>query len=505
MQRSYEYNILCIDDDQAFLQSMKMFMTGKFDEDVVYSYNLLFMDSPIKALELIDEMRCDNEEIAMVIIDQMMPEMKGIDFLRKLKSVSPDTMNVLLTGYAGMDSAVLAINEKILDKYLAKPIEDKNDMLMTFKHLLNEFHLKKMVDYQQKFLVDLYAFSNSLNNLTTISTTLNYVIDFIKETLHCERISILLLEKDILTIKASLGIPDSVVQSINIPLGTSVSGMVLADQKAVLVTDINEIPWLADKINPDYKSFISIPLIYAGLNSPDKPLGVINATNKINNQPFDEFDLKAFSFIANTSSIAINNQINHYLLEETYYTTITSLSSALEAKDPYTNGHSHRVMEYCVGIADFLNLGRQRTEILKKAAILHDIGKIGIKDDILLKPGKLTAEEYAKIKEHPLISETIINPISFLKDVSLIVRHHHEKIDGSGYPDGITSKEIPMEAKIMAVADAYDAMTSSRAYRNARDIETVIKELERCAGTQFDKECVSAFVDYLRSKPKTSE
>ena len=227
-------------------------------------------------------------------------------------------------------------------------------------------------------------------------------------------------------------------------------------------------------------------------------------TNKNGNEPFNKQDLKILSFIANTASVAIRNHQNRQMLEQSYFDTVTALIMSLEARDEYTKGHSDRVTEYSVGIARQLQLEEEMIKTIKDAAILHDIGKIGVRDDVLLKPGRLTPEEFSEIKKHPVISGNIVKSISSLREVGTIANQHHERYDGKGYPDGLKDEEIHIGARIMAVADIYDAMTSNRSYRKALDPDYAVKEIKNQAGAQFDPQCVEAFLQYLTEK-KTTE
>ena len=174
------------------------------------------------------------------------------------------------------------------------------------------------------------------------------------------------------------------------------------------------------------------------------------------------------------------------------------LSTTIEAKDEYTKGHSHRVAEYSVLIARELGWNEKELSNLKNAAHLHDIGKIAIPDTILNKPSKLSEEEFSIIKEHTIIGANILKNISLIDHVQEIVRNHHERYDGNGYPDGLKGKEIPLHARIVAVADSYDAMSSQRIYRNQLPPEKIIQELENNKGTQFDPEITDIFLKLLR-------
>jgi response regulator RpfG family c-di-GMP phosphodiesterase len=183
-----------------------------------------------------------------------------------------------------------------------------------------------------------------------------------------------------------------------------------------------------------------------------------------------------------------------------YLQTVASLTRAIEAKDYYTHGHSERVYYYCSLIAEILELPESSRNDLRFASVLHDIGKIGIPDSILLKSGRLTDAEREIIAEHPILSESIISPLPFLDKVRRIVRQHHEHYDGTGYPDGLKGNDIAIEARILSIADAYDAMRSDRPYRKALSTEIARTQLELGEGTQFCPLCVRSFLHALTLK-----
>ena len=187
-------------------------------------------------------------------------------------------------------------------------------------------------------------------------------------------------------------------------------------------------------------------------------------------------------------------------LEKAYMESIETLRYTVEAKDPYTKGHSDRVAQYSVLIGKKMGLSEEDQKTLMVGGLFHDIGKIGVPDTILRKPDKLTDEEYSEIKNHPSIGSHILAPATIFKEIIPIVKHHHEKYDGKGYPSQLEGENIPLFARIAAVADTFDAMTSKRTYRDELPLETVIAEIERCKGTQFDPQIADAFLDILRNE-----
>jgi putative nucleotidyltransferase with HDIG domain len=212
---------------------------------------------------------------------------------------------------------------------------------------------------------------------------------------------------------------------------------------------------------------------------------------------FTSEDVRLLSTIANHATIAIGNIDLYASLQEAYLSTVRALAAAIDAKDPYTRGHSERVATYALMIAERMGLASEQKDALEMASYLHDIGKIGISEDILLKPGKLSDEEMGQMRHHPLIGANILKPVSFPWPILPVVRHHHEHYDGGGYPAGLRGEEIPLLARILTVADSYEAMTSDRPYRRGRSTEEAIAELKRCSGSQFDPKIVEAFVEVL--------
>jgi HD-GYP domain-containing protein (c-di-GMP phosphodiesterase class II) len=240
----------------------------------------------------------------------------------------------------------------------------------------------------------------------------------------------------------------------------------------------------------------SYPLIAAGMMAGTRKIGVINATDRAGGE-FSEDELRELAFTAEAAAISLMSQLNGRDLERANYAALVTLALALEAKDPYTKGHSQRVREWAVAVGRQLGLSGSRLEMLSCAAELHDIGKLAIPDSILGANRELTAAEWAIVREHPRRGVEMTKHLTFLRDAQPAILYHHERVDGRGYPEGLQGPEIPLEAKILAVIDAYDAMTSTRPYRPALAHEAAVAELHRCTGTQFAPEVVGALVRML--------
>ena len=223
--------------------------------------------------------------------------------------------------------------------------------------------------------------------------------------------------------------------------------------------------------------------------------GILFLGEKRSEERYDRNDFSVLATLADEAGIAMENAKLYGSVKRTYFETVQALSLAIEANDEYTRGHSDRVTKIAVKIAKRIRLTRERIDTLKFAGILHDIGKIGVIKEVLHKPTKLSDLEFALIKNHPVVGEEIIKPVAFLDKIRPVIRHHHERFDGSGYPDGLRGKDIPFLSRIITVADAYDAMTSHRPYRSALSHETAVAEITKYAGTQFDPEIVQAFLE----------
>ncbi len=236
------------------------------------------------------------------------------------------------------------------------------------------------------------------------------------------------------------------------------------------------------------KAALCVPLV-----SAEGTIGSITIGSSRQDYRFSSDDVRLLSTIANHVTIAIGNIELFSSLQEAYLATVRSLAAAVDAKDTYTRGHSDRVATYATLTAERMGLSHEQRIALEMAAYLHDIGKIGVREEILLKPGRLDDSEMAEMRHHPLIGANILKPVAFPWAITPVVRHHHEAWDGSGYPAGLKGEEIPLLARILTVADSFEAMTADRPYRAGRSHADAIEELRRCAGGQFDPRIVEVF------------
>jgi HD-GYP domain-containing protein (c-di-GMP phosphodiesterase class II) len=329
--------------------------------------------------------------------------------------------------------------------------------------------------------------------LSSVDDIIDMVIKKATNLFRADVVTLMFLDGDYLYIKKSYGLPKEVL-NVRQRIGEGIAGKVAETGKPII---INDMDLEKDKIDleKNYKSSIVVPL-----KAQDKVIGVMSVS-KISYYPFNSNDLETLQNLAmicanSVEKIRLYQDLQKYSqkLEETYVSTIKSLAKAFEARDKYNKGHMERVLKYGLAISFELDPKLVQDDVLKLSLLFHDIGKIEIPDNILNKPFKLTNEEYEIIKRHPEAGEEILRNVKFLRDVAEIVKQHQERWDGKGYPRGLKGEEIHLYARIVALADAFDAMTSDRVYRKAMSIEEAIDEIIRNKGTQFDPLVVDSFL-----------
>ncbi len=368
-------------------------------------------------------------------------------------------------------------------------------------------HLKRQLELQNKKLQHIFKIGRasvailSSEKPEKLNSVLQEIIDEATEVLNSEVGSILLFEpkSDIMTIRVAKGLDEDIIKKTRLKTGERISGWVAKHKEAILVKDIEEDTRFSPRSLERYytKSLISAPIMI-----DRHVLGVININNKGNRQVFDEEDLDLLGAVAAQAALIISNVNLYKELQRLYMNTVEALAEAIDARDHYTKSHSEHVTEYTVAIANEMGLPQKKIEIIERASKLHDIGKIGIHDYILNKPGKLTKDEWEEVKTHSLKGARILEPLAFLDGVIGTVKQHHERYDGTGYPDKIKGDKIRIEARIMAAADAFDAMITERPYAAAKTQEEAIEELKKESGKQFDPKVVKAFLKVLEKRGK---
>jgi len=306
---------------------------------------------------------------------------------------------------------------------------------------------------------------------------------------------LLLIDNNELIIKSSYGVSDPFyAKDKRIPKDTEVVDWVIKQKKPLLIPRLSKISTAkTEDINLVFQPpLICVPLIYQ-----NKVTGAVLISNKEKEANFEEDEVIILSNISSQIALAIDNAKLNSDAERTYIETITALALAVEARDVYSRGHSDRVVGYGVKIAQKLGLSQEQIKTVKEAAQLHDVGKIGINDSILLKSYDLNDYEKQIMQQHPIIGEGIIAPLHGFLSLREPVRHHHQWVNGEGYPDHLKGDEISIEARILSVADSFDAMTTDRPYRKGMNFEEAKQELNKYKGIRYDAKVVDTFLNCI--------
>jgi putative nucleotidyltransferase with HDIG domain len=487
------HSILIVDDDST---------TRSLIADAIQTEgmdNVTEVEDGCKALELIN-----NRPFDLVISDLKMPGMNGIELLHAIKELHPATSVIIVTGYPSIDISIAAMKYGAVD-FVIKPF-NIDDLVFKIKVYLNEKRL--LTDQEMDVKITTSRLTEKVRELSTIS----YIYDSIEQARgsnddiideiaslamkitpgdHC---SIVLVDDQNLvfhpkTIKGEaegdLAALDTLLPSL-FPVFTEVT-----QRKEPVIRSFNG--------QAPFKSILCVPMMIR-----QRVFGLLTLTNRKSDNCFTIRDLNYISSLTARASLNLENRILYESIFTSIVDTFKSLVRSIHLRDQYTERHSVNVTRLSVTTARSMQLSSDDVECLETSSILHDIGKIAIPDHILLKPGGLTDAEYDTIKTHPAIGENILKSIRLFETERKIVRHHHERWDGRGYPDGLSGHEIPLLSRVISVADAYDAMTSDRPYRKGLSVEKALGELRRNSDTQFDKDIVDAFILTVGSREESN-
>ena len=435
-------------------------------------------------------------EYGIVFTDLTMPRLNGIDFLKEAQKIVPGTPIVVITGCSSIDNAVNAMREGARD-FITKPFKIETVLSVASKIFGERSLLDRIAahdDYEHavgKLNRELFKSLHEIGILQSISNEIDGI--FSNREIYqklVEMVSRLFMVKE-----SSFGIVENGVLKIEAATGTTAKDITIAGTifENVFRTKSYYLA-LPGEVNPHDGIPLTSPFFSIPLTMNNEVFGILNISNKAEGTTFTDYEISLALTFAKKTALRIENNALYEVFYNNLVNTLKSLVISIEARDSYTKHHSERVATYALQVADAMNLSTDEKEIIRFGGYLHDIGKIGVRDTVLLKPSRLTDEEFREIRLHPVIGDNIIKPIKFFPKERELIRHHHERFDGKGYPDGLEGKRIPIIVRILNVVDTYDAMTSSRPYRTARAHAFTIQELKRCANTQFDGEVVNAFL-----------
>ncbi|MBR9984484.1 MAG: response regulator [Desulfosarcina sp.] len=498
--------LLFVDDEESILEVASEYFMAK-------GYHILTAENGRLAVDIIEK-----EKIDCCFTDINMPEMDGLELAEYIRTVDNTIPVIIMTGYPSLDNTIRTLKNGVVD-FLIKPV-NLNQLEICVKRVLRERQLfiknifltqevegKNRIENLNRELTYKVEELNTLNRIMTDFATIDSsfdlfkrVVDLSTELTHADEACFYVINE---AIQRPVQVARSVAGGNGGPHAQPGPSTAPDDEQCACNKDISQL--ILDNCDEDkpllvhensnvrgvpeaIRSLMLVPLIIR-----KKVFGVLAVSSLNGNVRFSEKDLYYMSFMTNKAAYAIENVALYENIYENLLATLYAFVGAIEARDPYTEQHSNRVTRIAIALCRGMGGSQEEQDILNVAGQLHDIGKIGIRDDILLKPGRLTDEEFSIIKEHPVIGANIVERLGLWDREKNIIRCHHERFDGKGYPDGLAGEKIPMLARILSVADVYDAIASDRAYRRRMEEAKILEIMYGGSGTQFDAGVIDSF------------
>lgn len=478
---SNEYRIMIIDDEEGILDSIAAMLARN-------GYACKGFTNPLEGLE-----ELNNQNYDLLILDYFMQPIHGETVVERIRQYNNDLYILLLTGHKDLAPPISTIKSLDIQAYCEK--SDRLDQLQ----LLIESGIKAISQMRtiRKFRDGLQSILGSVPKIYQLQPIGNILEEILVQLLPMVDSSNAFILVDDIPANENSSDPKNKsiykgigIYNVNIEEFPELLGHELMEAIGRARTELKVVKHPDGVIIPlGCESGVAIGAIYVSSIDSDEDIKLLQiyaqqAASSINNAFLHS--------LVNTKNEELNN--TYAQLKVRYMDTIEVLRLTVDAKDEYTRGHSDRVAYYCMRIGQQLQFSPDELEKLRIAGIFHDIGKIGTADDILLKSNSLNEYEFSEVKQHPIKGAMILSAVSMFQDIVPIVRHHHEHVDGTGYPDGIKGYEIELLARIISVADAFDAMLSDRHYRRHLTLDETIKQLKKGSGTQFDKQIVDVFL-----------
>lgn len=501
MDAETKETLLFVDDEESILDIAKTYFGGR-------GYTVLTACNGREAVDVLG-----SHHIDCCFTDINMPEMDGLELAEYIRKYDNTVPVVVMTGFPSLDNTIHTLKNGVVD-FLIKPV-NLNQMELSVQRVLRERRLlieniilckevegKAKLEQLNRELTNRNNELNVLNRIMTDFASLRESADVFQQLVD---MTIEIVRADSACfhlIKASgdqsMAIATSAAQSLNGDGADAEDHVAPLNDNGIqhLIMDVvhDDQPLLVSNnkgsgsIHAHIKSFMLAPL-----KIRSKILGVLSASVINGQQRFNEKDLYHLAFMTNKAAAVIENLALYENIYNNLLATLYAFVTAIEARDPYTKEHSSRVTRLAIAMAQAMRLTNEDLEILNVAGLLHDIGKIGIRDEILLKPGHLDKNEYQIIQQHPVIGAEIMDNLGLWHREKQIVRGHHERYDGTGYPDRLKGENIPVLARILSIADVYDALASDRAYRRRMEEEKILGIMYSGAGSQFDPDMVDVF------------
>ncbi len=479
--------ILLVDDSPDIIQLLSDFL-APYDCEVYKAF------TGKQAIDLLSQ-----KEIEIAILDIRLPDTDGISLLDTIRLQDPTISVVMITGYNDPDLIIEAMKKGASD-FIMKPFSID-------KLLLGITRVRK----QRELLVEKNSAAPDLEDRRKIEVLNRQLQAKITELTKMHHISSTFNSMSIFD-----DVYEKTVRMVNEVLGSNACGYYIMDQenfelilyRAEMAAGADRVekkiavpPELMEQVKSGKRHFLKDNKAFLALIIKGEWVGAIMMASRSDGRSkksgFSPDDINFLRMIADKASTQIENKLLYESLFESVLHTLTSLIVAINRRDMYTEGHCGRVAEMCLALADSLGASDYDKDVVRVVAPIHDVGKVGIPDSILLKAGSLTDEEYDLMKSHSAYGEQIISRFDILSNEAQITRHHHERFDGTGYPDRLTGDAIPFSSRLIALCDTYDAMTTDRPYRKGRTHEETMAEIKRCRGKQFDPEMTDCFMEMI--------
>jgi len=508
--------ILVIDDDRRVLELLQISLTQN-------GFRVAIAPTGEDGLEMVRK-----EPPDLVILDLRLPRKTGFEVCAALKSAK-DTAHIpiiMVSASAEVDSRLQGLMHGA-DDYMTKPFSPKELLIKVrriFERLERTEHLatknkelesevarnredlvvrNKELRFQVYSLETLMGLTHQLNSSLEMDDLLGTLILSVMGQLRVGSACLFLTDErehpTRLEASTFKGIKEEQARSIGFAYGGAFARALLPisgdEGRPIRLAEVEDDPALEAEVGSLFAAGFTV---VAPVLMKQRLTAILAVGEKVGGQEFHTVDLEMLKSLSESAGIAIENARLFKDLQEAYVSTVRLLVSRIEEKDPYTHGHTERVAGYAVAIAKELGFATEEVQRIQFGAFLHDIGKVHTTDAVLQKPGALTEEEWMMVKAHPVRGAEMIRGVKFLERVTDMVRHHHERVDGKGYPDGLKGDEISIGAKIVNVADAFDAMTTDRPYRAGFTVEKAVAQMVEKAGSQFAAEIVEVFVAGLK-------
>ncbi len=473
--------ILVVDDEEPIREMLEEFLGFR-------GYRVVAAENGREALDLIRAHRVD-----LILTDMKMPELGGIELLGEVSRLRSPPTTILMTGYGTVDTAISAMKQGAYD-YIIKPFKLK-EVAATITRALERARLERE-NLKLRGTTSLYHLSEAVSSGDSLDNLFEIFVEVCLDELQADVILLLMesQEPGEYSLAAYYSRNPMAEEDVRQLAGS-------VDLARVMVPFINEEPLIVhdDDVEAYASRDLSGATTYSLLGLPLKLSSghVAGITLALSTDPmyrFEEGHRKMGAVLAGKVTYAVEKSRLYGQISDHRRQTLAGLANILMAKDAYIRHHSESVARLVGMICDRLDLPAEQREWIVYGALLHDVGKIGIRLDKLHAKGKMSAEDYDMMKQHPELARFILEPLDIIEEVKPVVYYHHERYDGRGYPAGLAGEDIPFGARVVAVADAYDAITSMRSYVQDSSHERAVSELERNAGTQFDPAVVEAFL-----------